>query len=38
MPLSFLVYINDKGEYLLCLTRLFSDDSSIFNAAAHIAD
>ena len=37
-PLLFLVYINDKAKYPLSLTRLFADDSSFFNAAAHISD
>ena len=32
------MYINDIAKHLLSLTRLFSDDSSLFNAAAHIAD
>ena len=35
-PLLFLVYINDKAENLLSLTRLFADDSSHFYSAAHI--
>ena len=33
-----LVYINDIAEYLLSLTRLFADDSSLFCSAAHIND
>ena len=37
-PLLFLVYINDIATHLLSLTRLFEDDSSLFYAAAHIAD
>ena len=37
-PRLFLVYINDIAKHLLSLTRLFADDSSIFYAAAHIAD
>ena len=37
-PLLFLVYINDIAKQLLSLTRLFADDSSIFYAAANIAD
>ena len=37
-PLLFLVYINDIAKHLLCLTRLFADDSSLFYSAAHIAD
>ena len=37
-PLLFLVYINDIAKHLLSLTRLFADDSSLFYAAAHIAD
>ena len=34
------MYINDihVAKRLLSLTRLFADDSSIFNSAAHIAD
>ena len=36
--LLFLVYIYDISKYLLSLTRLFADDSSLFYAAAHIAD
>ena len=35
-PLLFLVYINDIKH--LSLTRLFADDSSLFYAAANIAD
>ena len=37
-PFLFLVYINDIDKHLLCLTRLVADDSSLFYAAAHIAD
>ena len=37
-PILFLVYINDLAKHLLSLTRLFSDDSSLFYSAAHIAD
>ena len=37
-PLLFLVYINDITRHHLSLTRLFTDDSSLFYAAAHIAD
>ena len=37
-PLLLLVYIIDIAKYLLSLTRLFADDSSLFYAAAHIAD
>ena len=37
-PLLFLVYINDIAKHLLSLTRLFAVDSSLFYAAAHIAD
>ena len=37
-PLLFLVYINDISESLLCLTRLFADDSSLFYSAANIKD
>ena len=37
-PLLFLVYINDIAKQLLSLTRLFADDSSLFYAAASIAD
>ena len=37
-PLLFLVYIYDISKYLLSLSRLFADDSSLFYAAAHIAD
>jgi hypothetical protein len=29
LPLSFLIYINDIGEKLLSLTRLFADDTSL---------
>ena len=36
-PLLFLVYINDIAN-TFSLTRLFSDDSSLLYAAAHIAD
>ena len=35
---SFLVYINDIAKKNLILTKLFVDDSSLFNAAANIAD
>ena len=37
-PLLFLVYINDIAKPLLSFTRLFADDSSLFYAAANIAD
>ena len=37
-PLLFLVYVNDKAESLLSLTRLFADDSSFFYSAATIKD
>ena len=37
-PLLFLLYMNDKAEHLLSFTRLFTDDSSLFYSAAHIAD
>ena len=37
-PLLFLVYINDIPKQRLSLTRLFADDSSLFYAAANIAD
>ena len=37
-PLLFLVHINDIATHLLSLTRLFTDDSSLFYAAAHITD
>ena len=36
--LLFLVYINDIAKHLLSLTRLFTDVSSRFYAAAFIAD
>ena len=32
------MYINDIAKHLLSLTRLFADDSSLFYAAARIAD
>ena len=32
------MYINDIAKQLLSLTRLFADDSSLFYAAANIAD
>ena len=38
VTLLFLIYINDIASRLLCLTRLFTDDSSLFNAAAHMSD
>ena len=38
MPLLFLVYINDIAKTLLSLTRLIADDSSLFYAAANIAN
>ena len=28
-PLLFIIYINDIGEHLLSLTRLFADDTSL---------
>ena len=37
-PLLFLVSINDIAKHLLSLTRLFADASSLFYAAANIAD
>ena len=37
-PLLFLIYINNIAKQLLSLTRLFSDDSSLFYAAACLAD
>ena len=37
-PLLFLVYINDIAKRHLSLTMLFTDDSSLFYAAVHIAD
>ena len=38
VPLLFLVYINDIAKHLFSLIGLFADDSSLFYAAAHIAD
>ena len=37
-PLLFLVYVNDITEQLLCLTRLFADDSSLFISTSNILD
>ena len=37
-PLLFLIYVNDKSESLLSLTRLFADDSSLFYSATNIFD
>lgn len=37
-PLLFLVYVNDITDQLLCLTRLFADDSSLFISATDIRD
>ena len=37
-PLLFLIYINDNAKKLLSSTRLFADDSSLFYAAACLAD
>ena len=37
-PLLFLIYVNDIAEYLVSLTRLFADDSSLFVSAASILD
>ena len=37
-PLLFLIYVNDITEQLLCLTRLFADDSSLFTSATDIHD
>ena len=37
-PLLFLVYIDYIAKQLPSLTRLFADDSSLFYAAANIAD
>ena len=34
----FLIYVNDITEQLLCLTRLFADDSSLFTSATDIHD
>ena len=37
-PLLLLVYINDIAKHLLSLTRLFADDSSLFDSTPYIAD
>ena len=37
-PLLFLIYINDIADFLLSLTRLFADDSSLFCSASSIHD
>ena len=37
-PLLFLICINAVAKQLLSLTRLFADDSSLFYAAARLAD
>ena len=37
-PLLFLIYVNDISESLLCLTRLFADDSSLFYSASSLVD
>ena len=37
-PMLFLVYVNDISESLLSLTRLFTDDSSLFYSASNIQD
>ena len=38
LDLFFFLYINDTTEYLLSLTMLFEDDSSLYYSAAHIDD
>ena len=37
-PLLFLVYVNDIGENLLSLVRLFADDSSLFFSGTNLRD
>ena len=37
-PLLFLIYVNDIGDSLLSLTRLFADDSSLFYSASSLTD
>ena len=37
-PLLFQICINDIAKQLLSLTRLFSDDSSLFYSVARLAD
>ena len=37
-PLLFLIYVNDRSDRLLSLTRLFADDSSLFYSASSIQD
>ena len=37
-PLLFLIYVNDIAENLLCLVRLFADDSSLFFSATNLRD
>ena len=37
-PLLFLIYVNDVTENLLCLTRLFADDSSLVFSASNPRD
>ena len=37
-PLLFLIYVNDIVEQLLSLTRLYADDSSLFESASNIRD
>ena len=37
-PLLFPIYINDNAKKILSSTRLFADGSSLFYAAAGLAD
>ena len=37
-PLLFLEYVNDISENLLCIFRLFADDTSLSCSATHILD
>ena len=37
-PLLFLTYINDIGEKLLSLSRLFADDSSLSYSSQNVVE
>jgi hypothetical protein len=37
-PLLFLIYINDIGEKLLSLSRLFADDTSLGYSSQNVVD
>jgi hypothetical protein len=37
-PLLFLIYINDIGEKLLSLSRLFADDTSLGYSSQNVVE